>query len=73
METLVKRDEKRSDEVEERVRVWTEEELEERIDALHNYARRIHSGLVWIDCERRFCREKHQTYTLSSLMTCWES
>ena len=44
-ETLVKRIEKRVGEVEERVGIWREEELEDKSDTLEDCVRRIHSGL----------------------------
>ena len=45
-ETIAKRIDKRIDDVEVRVGMWREEELEEKLETLQDYVRRIHSGLI---------------------------
>ena len=45
-ETIDKRIDKRIDDVEVRVAIWREEELEDKLDTLQNHDRRIHSGLT---------------------------
>ena len=47
-ETIAKRIDKRIDDVEVRVGIWREEELEDKLDARQDYARRIRSGLSLI-------------------------
>ena len=49
-ETKAQRIDKQIDDVEVRVGIWREEELEEKLETLQEYARRIHCGAILNGC-----------------------